>query len=768
MGLLTSWRLRLRALFSRRHDQALREELEFHIEQLAQDHRAAGLEPAAARAAAHRQFGNLARLQEESHDLFAFRLFDDLRSDLRFGVRGLARNPGFTVTAALILSIGIGGTTAMFSVANAYLFRPFPAPDPEQLVVVAQVHDDGDVDPLSYPEYLDYRDQNNVFEGLAAYTTGGAQGFLSAADVSGPVWMEYVSRDFFEVLRVDAALGRTFLADEGRQPGDAPVVVLSHRAWQNRFGADPSVVGQVIELGPNAYTVIGVTPESFTFTDILPNPDLYVPVTQIGRVGSDQRDPLTDRNLQAFLLIGRLKPGVTVAEARANLSVLTTALATEYPDSMELSDEIWVADERRSRPMPQVASYMVPLLTMVMALAFLVLLIACANVGTLLIGRGLGRQREMALRAGLGATRLRLVRQLISESVLLAVLGGTGGTLAALWATNLLSTFGYGGVTADVTMDWQVFAFTAVATMVTGLVAGLTPALQATRIDLIRAIGKGSRRASGGATGQRLTSGLVVAQVAMSLVLLVCAGLFIRNARNAATLDLGFRTDELLLVSVDPLAQGYALDQARGFYRDVAAAVTALPGVRSASWARVAPQDFLEGEMTVATLDGGTIPETDPVSVYANHVDPAFFDTVDVRVIRGRGFRDEDATDGRPVAVISETAARQFWPNQDPLGKRFFNPNAPERRFEVIGIVGDARLQLNIFEIPAVVLLPFRGQSRPATLHVYTRVRRPPSPRQSRVSCDGATRRWRSTAKPAWTGMSSTVWDSQAPCSLPD
>ena len=621
-------------------------------------------------AAPERTIGQLDGVKDDCRQAWGLRLFDELRSDLRFGVRGLARNPGFTATAALTLSIGVGGTSAMFSVANAYLFRPFPAPEPEQLVVVAQVSEGLPFPhPLSYPEYLDYRDRNQVFEGLASYATN--MRLLSAAG-DGPAFAAYVSRDFFDVLRVDAELGRTFQAEEGRQPGDDAVVVLSHRAWQNRFGGDPSVLGRVVGVGTTEPAVIGVTPESFVFTDGFAV-ELYLPATQIGLVGADRSDPLTDRSSEQFTLIGRLRPRVTVAEARANLSVLTTALATEYPDSMEHS-ELRVMDARRARPMPIVSSVMAPTMTVLMALASLVLLIACANVGTLLIGRGLSRRREMALRAGLGATRLRLVRQLLSESILLALLGGTGGALAALWATALLSSIDMGAaiggeITLAATMDWRVFAFTAVAATLTGLITGVAPALRATRVDLTRAIGQGGRGASEGATGQRLTSGLVVAQVAMSLLLLVCAGLLVRNAQNAATLDVGFRTDHLLLVSVDPLAQGYAPEQARAFYRDVPDEVEALPGVRSASWARMAPQTTGFDGVGVVTLDGGAIPATDPLLVYTNDVDPAFFDTVDVPVIQGRAFRAEDATDGRDVALISATLARQLWPDLAARGR---------------------------------------------------------------------------------------------------
>ena len=315
------WPSRLwRTLFSRGGtrppDADLEEELRLHLDLEAEHNLAAGMTPEDAVRRAHVRLGNRPLIREHVHAVWRWVWLDDLQSDLRFGVRGLARNPGFTATAALTLSIGIGGTAAMFSVTNAYLLRPFPAPEGERLVVVAQLDEPDSLypDPLSYPEYLDYRDHNQVFEGLAAYRADAA--VLSADGASGRAATEYVSRDFFEVLRVDAALGRTFLPDEGRQPGDAAVVVLSHRAWQRRFGADLSVVGRVVRLGTTAHTVIGVTPASFAFSlDGFPT-ELFVPVTQIGRVHADRENTLTDRGLDEFHLIGRLKPGVTVADAR--------------------------------------------------------------------------------------------------------------------------------------------------------------------------------------------------------------------------------------------------------------------------------------------------------------------------------------------------------------------------------------------------------------------------------------------------------------------
>ena len=702
----------------------LDEELRLHLDLEVEQNLAAGMPHEDAVRQAHVRLGNRPLIREHVRAVWRWVWLDELRSDLRFGLRGVTRYPGFTATAALVLSIGIGGTAAMFSVTNFLLLRPFPAPDPEQLVVVAQLDEHTADFPhhLSYPEYLDYRERNQVFMGLAVYQP--ERELLSTGNAAEAVWVEYVSGNYFEVLQVSAARGRTFLPAEGHQPGDGAVVVLSHRGWQTRFGGDPSVVGRVVRLGPVEHTVIGVMPESFTGADGVIPSNLFVPATQIQQIRSDWDGLLTNRNREAFYLMGRLRSGVTVAEARAHLDVLAAAIATEYPDSSEYC-ALYVVPERQARPVPNAARHAPILMTIVMALASLVLLIACANVGTLLIGRGISRQREMALRAGLGASRRRLVRQLVTESMLLALLGGVGGAVAAVWATRLLSAIdfsdGIAQIPFDLDTDWRVFAFTALIATVTGLIAGLAPALRTTRVDLTTAMGSSGRAASQGATGRRLTNGLVVAQVALSLLLLVCAGLFVRSGRNIAALDFGFRTDHLLLVSVDPLALGYPPEQALGWYGDIADEVEALPGVRSVSWARRAPLSAGGSAGSVVTLDGGTAPETDPALVVVNHVDMHFFDTLDVPVIRGRGFRHEDAAGGAPVAVISETAARQLWPGQDPLGKRFVNADGLGDQVEVIGVVRDAHMSQSPLQRPPFALFPFgRTLAGPATLFVYT------------------------------------------------
>ena len=707
-------------------DHDLEGELRFHLEQQEEELCGRGHSPAEAARLARVRLGGLPQAMEALRDQRGLPWLDDLRTDVRIGVRGLARRPGFTAAAVLTLAIGIGATAAVATVTNALLFQPLPVPDPDELVVVAQLDEHTAEFPhgLSWPEYLDYRERSDVFDGLAARSL--AQPLLSVdGRAAERVRVEYVSDNYFEVLQLSAGHGRTFHPGEGRGPGDAPFIVLTHRAWQTRFGGDPAVLGQVVRLGAADLTVIGITPEAFTGASGIVPVELYVPATEAARVEPGWTDLSTNRLPERFLLTGRLRDGVTVAEAAAQLDVLAHALAAEHPDASRDS-ELYVVAERHARPEPNASRHARPLMGVVMGLATLVLLVAVANVGTLLVGRGAARRQEMALRAGLGATRRRLVRQLVTESVLLASMGGTGGGLVAIWGADLVmagavaGTGGLAQLALDTSVDWPVFGFTSATAIAAGVLAGLAPALRSTRIDLARAIGSGGRDSGSGGSGRRLTNGLVVVQVAVSMVLLVCAGLFVQSGRNAASIDFGFRTDGLLVLSVDPLAQGYEPEQARALYRDVAADVAALPGVRSASWARRAPLAPGGSSGSVFTLDGGTAPEPDAANVAVNSVDPRFFDTVGIPVVRGRGFREEDAAGDRRVALVSERAARQLWPGRDAIGRRLVNADTGGEPFDVIGVVRDAHMGQTPFDRPPFVLYPFGPRlAWSATLHVH-------------------------------------------------
>ena len=709
----------------RRTDRDLECELRFHLEEAVERLRREGCSRAEATRLAHAGLGGLPQTMEALRDQRGLPWLDDLWADLRIGARGLARRPGFTATAVLALSIGIGATAAVATVTNTLLFQPLPVPDPDELVAVAQLDEHTAEFPhaLSYPEYLDYRQRSDVFEGLAAHTS--AEELLSMdGGAAERVWIEYVSDNYFDVLEVDAAHGRTFLPGEGRRPGDAPFVVLTHRAWQTRFGGDPGVVGRVVRLGPVNMAVIGIAQEAFVGTNGLVPTELFVLATEGALVEPGWTELLTDRRRESFALTGRLRSGATVADAAAQLEVLADALAAEHPDTSRHT-RLYVVAERRARPIPGASRHTMPLMVVSMGLASLVLLIAVANVGTLTVVRGAARRQEMALRAGLGATRWRLVRQLVTENVLLALIGGLGGGITALWAADLViatagMATGMGQLIFDPSIDWRVFGFTATMTIAAGVLAGLAPALRSTRIDLAHTLGSGGRESGGDTSARRLTNGLVVMQVAVSTVLLFCAGLFVQSGRNAGVVDVGFRTDDLLVLSVDPLAQGYDRERARVLYREIVEDVAALPGVSSASWARRAPVSQGGSSGSVFTLDDGTAPEPDAAFVAVNYVDPGFFDTVGIPVMRGRGFREADASGDRRVALVSERAARQLWPGQDAIGRRIVNTETGGAPFEVIGVTRDAHMSRSPFERPPFVLYPFDLQTMgPATLHVH-------------------------------------------------
>ncbi len=706
-------------------DADLESELRFHLEQEEEALRAKGYSQTEAVRMARVRLGGVPQAMEALRDQRGMPWLDDLRTDVMIGARGLARRPGFTTAAVLTLSIGVGATVAVATVANAVLFQPLPVPDPDELVIVAQLDEHTSDFPhgLSYPEYLDYRERNDVFDGLAAHYQ--AEALVSTAGRAAErVWIEYVSDNYFDVLQLDAARGRTFLPDEGHRSGDAPFVVLTHRAWQTRFGGDPAVLGQIVRVGPATLTVIGVTPEAFTGAAGLVPSEFFVLATEGVLAEPGMGELLTDRLPERFILTGRLLPNKSVDEAAAQLDVIASALAEEHPDASRYS-QLHVLAEGDARPRIDASRHTRQLLGVIMGLASLVLLIAIANVGTLLLGRGVARRQELALRAGLGATRWRLMRQLITESVLLALLGGTGGMIFALWAAEL---FGVTAATAtglrfafDRSLDWRVFGFAATVAIAAGLLAGLAPAVRATRMELARTIGSGGRESSGDTSGLRLTNGLVVTQIAVSMLLLICAGLFVQSSRNAGAIDFGFRTADVLVLSVDPVAQGYDQEQARALYREIIDAVVALPGVNSASWARRAPMSPGGSSGSVFTLDGGTAPEPDDAMVSVNHVDPHFFDTLDIPVIRGRGFREEDAAGDRQVALLSERAARQFWPGEDAIGRRIVNVHTGGAPFEVIGIVRDAHMSQSAFDREPFVLYPFgRRLGASATLHVRT------------------------------------------------
>ncbi len=592
--------------------------------------------------------------------------------DVRYAARMLARSPGFTAVAVLTLALGIGANTAIFSVVNAILLRPLPGREPSQL---ASVYTSDFSGPLygtsSYPDYVDLRDHNEVFSGVAAYSAHPM--LITQGNESYRVIGQPVTGNFFEVLGVNGQYGRTFAAAEDT-PGAEPVVVLSHSLWQRRFGADPSRVGKTINISGQPVTIVGVAPAGFTGLPRGVGIDLWVPMNMLPQVVPG-RDDLTERGDRGSFLIGRLKAGVTVEQAQANLNLRARQLFEAYPDNWtSLKGEprvITVLPERQTRVLPMIREAVWAFLVLLQVVVGLVLLIACANVASLLLARATARRREIAVRLSLGASRWRLVRQLLTESVLLALLAGGAALLLALWATQALMAFQPPlpvTLALDLSLDAPVLLFTLLLALATGVLFGLAPALQASRFNLLGAL-KEEGSLTGGWPRSRLRNLLVIAQVALSLLLLMGSGLLLRSLANAEAIDPGFEPEGVLLASVDLQLQGYGESEGRALFERLQARLESLPQVESASVATILPLGLAAGRRGIR-IQGYERAPGEGMEVHFNVVGPHYFETMRIPLVRGRWFTPQDTQGAPGVVIVNEAFARRYWPGQDPLGKR--------------------------------------------------------------------------------------------------
>ncbi|HWS88053.1 MAG TPA: ABC transporter permease [Pyrinomonadaceae bacterium] len=609
-----------------------------------------------------------------------FGMLRDFGHDLRYGVRTLWKNKAFTAVAIVALALGIGANSAIFSVVNTVLLRPLPYADPERLVMVWE-----DNSKIGYPRdtpaaanYVDWRDQNQVFEGMAAT----ADRSFNLTGVGEPERFDgkRVSANFFKLLGVEPQLGRGFMPEED-VPGSDKVVVLSHGLWQRRFGADPGLVGKSITLNGEPHTVVGVMPAGFQFMS--KDVAMWVPIAFTPQQAAN-------RGNHYLKVVARLKPGVTVERAQAEMSTIAARLAQQYPEqNTDLGATVVSLHEE------VVGNIRLALLLMLGAVG-LVLLLACANVANLLLARAAVRQKEIALRTALGASRLRLVRQFLTESVLLAALGGVVGLLLSLWGVTLLKSFIPENISQvrAISVDARVLGFTLLVTLLTGLIFGLAPALQASKFNLNETLKEGGRDPASARGGNRIRGLLVVMEVAFSLMLLVNAGLLINSFMRLRSVDPGFRTDNLLTMSVALPPQKYP-DQARrsAFYTDMIRRVEALPGVRSAGVTNWIPL-LMQGDSIGVTIEGQPAPTGKPHIIMTRVVSPHYFDSMGIRLLEGRVFEEgRDRVDSPCVVVVSEAVARKYWPGQSPLGKRL-SPGRVESEddwCQVVGLVKDVR-----------------------------------------------------------------------------
>ena len=689
--MLNKLRLRLRALFFKpKMEDELQAELQFHIEREIEENIARGMTLEEARLAALRSFGGVERVKEESRDVRGIRLLEEVWQDLRYGVRMLLKNPGFTLIAVVTLALGIGANTAIFSVVNAALLRRLPY-DATRLVAVNSFNPQkeksagGGVSPA---DFWDWREQNRTFEQLTIYSGGGIT--LKESEHAEAIPGARVTVNFFAAFGVQPMLGRTFVDEEGTLHGP-PVAILSHRIWQNRFGGDPRIVGRTIRLDDGAIKVIGVMPPDFKFPS-------YAEVwTPIARDGGEMKY----RANRYFGAIGRIKPGETIESAQAEMKTIAARLSVNYPKDNQ-GWTVRLADWRESLSRGSRRA----LLALMGAVGF-VLLIACANVANLLLTRAATRRKETAIRLALGATRAKVMRQLLTESLLLSLLGGALGLLMAVCGvkalTRLLPELNFtfqslSELRGEISVDRVALLFTLAVSILTGLIFGLAPGWQAAKTDVNESLKEGGR--SGGDAGhQRTRHALVIAEIAMALVLLAGAGLLINSFARLLRVEPGYDPQGLMVM---PL--GFPEQNKYAFAKQVMERVAAAPGVTSAalmSWPTLGGLNF------PFNREGNPLPDGD-VTVAYSAISPAYLRTLKTPLLAGREFDDRDLPNAPQVAIINETMARQYFTGENPIGRKLVINYLNKRLMpEIVGIAGDVKQEELGKPTKPEILVPF-------------------------------------------------------------
>ncbi len=701
-----SW---LSRVFSRRRIYSdLSEEIQQHLEEKIEELVASGISRKEAAAAAHRQFGNVTLAEEDGRKVWRWPSTEEFLMDIRYGLRTLAKNRGFTAVAVLTLALGIGANTAIFSLLNAVLLRSLPVKDPSQLVLFGAGKWGGIMDEVpdrswqlfSYPFYRDVQADKRVFTDVTAMEsmTNGVHGTIGENSETEAIQARLVSGTYFSTLGVQSILGRTFTEEDDRIPGGSPIAVASYAWWKRRFGGDPSIIGKKMSVGPSVYTVIGVAPPEFFGTTVDESPDVWIPLSMEELLPPGWKG-LHDKLFQSLYIIARRKPGVSVEEAQANLNLRFQQslhqMIGSQPTQKQLDGiqhafiELTPAAKGISRLRAQFSK---PLRILMVAVG-LVLLIACTNIANLLLARAANRQREIAVRMSIGAGRLRVIRQLMTESFLLAVFGAALGIAFATWTSKLLLLMVSAGpqtLPLNVAPDGRVLLFTLLVSLATPLLFGMAPAWRAARVDLNSSLRNGRSTA---AVRSPLAKVLIVAQVALSLVLLIGAGLFLRTLVNLTNADMGFNKNSVLLFQIEPASVGYKEDaRLARLYEQIEQRVSALPGVHAASFSMFT---FNQGSWSEDAWAQEESPEVKSNrEILYNKVGTGFFSTMGLPLVAGRTFDLQDTPNSQKVAVINETMARLFFPNMSPLGRtfRFGGPDAkPENDRMVIGVVKDAK-----------------------------------------------------------------------------
>jgi len=654
-------------------------------------------------------------------------MIEPLFQDIRYALRGLRKNPGFAIVCILTLALGIGANTAMFTVINAVLIRPVPGVvNPGGLVILERLQKNNPDFAFGYPDYLDYRDQSQSFTGLAARCRTALT--LSQGTTERIVG-ELVSSNYFSVLGVNPALGRLIAAEDVQTEDEAPVAVLSYGIWQRVFGSDLEVAGKYIVLNGRRFTVIGVAARQFAGTTVGSPTDVWLPLTmQPTAIPRMSRGVLHNRNAGWIEIFGRLKRNVRLAEARNELQIIAGRLASAYPESNEHRS----VDVIPSFGMdPDDRAALEKFFGLLIGSVGILLLISCGNVANLLLSRADSRRREIAVRLALGAGRGRLVRQLLTEGLLLSLLAGALGLLLAPLAGNLFLAFRqplYALHNVDTTPDGRVLAFALLVALLTGVLFSLAPALQSSKPDLVVTL---KDNTPGTGRRSRLRSVLVSSQVALSLVLLVVAGVTVRRMEQIVNRNPGFTTGRILMMSISPSVQGYSEAQGERLYEELLAGAERIPGVESASLAvTIPPEDW---STRVSIFYEGQVPPLDYVRghefevgirVDMNTVAPNYFRTLEIPILRGRDFTELDKTGAPLVGIVSQKLAQRLWPDQDAVGKRIEWPSwvgAPRPPIEIVGVSADARYRSLIADVPLLLYVPeSQNYSGTQTLVVHT------------------------------------------------
>ncbi|HTS34925.1 MAG TPA: ABC transporter permease [Candidatus Solibacter sp.] len=697
-------------------------ELESHLQIETDRNIELGMSPTDACAAARRKLGNPARIRETIYEMNSISFLDALWRDLRLSLRSLRKRPGFTTVVVLSLALGIGANTAIFSLVDAIAFRPLSVPNPGGLVTIdiaaSRLTSFG---ASSYLDWVDLASRSKSFEALST-----RQGMSAGMNPAGAVrdgkpqvvWGQLVSGNFFSMLGVQPVFGRAFLPEEDQTPGKYPVMVISYALWKRTFASDPGIIGKQVELSGHNFTIIGVAPKSFAGVDLWFRPDVYLPMMMTAAVAPEGNDTLTHRSYRGCTLLGRLKPGVTIAQVQAELNVIMSELEREYPDSNK--DTVAILRSEMSRRLQDGSTTIGAVL---MGLVALVLVMACVNVASLMMARATSRIREISMQMALGASRGALVRQFLTESTVLAILGGGSGILVAaacIKGFSELIPFSVSPSGPDFHLDTRVLTYAALASIAAVFLFGVAPAFMAVK----EARGAVNTRSElGGRFGTALVRRILIAgQVALSVVLLVAGGLFLKAFLRAHNADVGFNPSHMLLVFVDPSLNGYKDQQSIHLNQQILEQVSTLPGVTSATLAANVP--FLSGGSWDLSIDGYTSAGGEKfVDTNTNQIDPNYFATMQIPLLCGREFTAHDNEKAPQVAIVNETLARRYIVQGNSLDKALgrvlrLRDNVP---IQIVGVVKDSSNGSVSEPPPPVFYLPYlqQGSSR-ATLQLRT------------------------------------------------